>query len=344
MLEREQNNDCDVLAVAVGRLKESRKLELTHAVLERGSFEVVIPFLSTSEQESARELVERARELEIEVWPLTSSQYPVLLRQINSPPPALFVRRFAAGCQVPSASIGVVGTRAASIDVCEHTSEIAAGLARSGLTVMSGLALGIDGAAHRGALRSNLPCPTIAVLAHGLERVYPPTHQGLARQILESGGMLLSEYAPGVEPMKHHFLARNRIIAGLSRGVVVIQAGARSGSLVTANFAADYGRDVFVLVPTESDAAKIEGCEALLEQGAIPISSSREILDEYGLLSSSETEQRQWTTMSVDSFVEQSKISVAELLKLELAGDVVRLPGNRVRVWSEVARVADEAL
>jgi DNA protecting protein DprA len=335
-----QSPDETLLAIAVGQLKEARKLELTEAILVRDSFEVAGQFLSQSELERAQEILNHARELELEVWPLTSPQYPILLRETNAPPPVLFARRFTNGCQVPSASIGVVGTRAASIEVCQHASEISEMLATAGLTIISGLALGIDGAAHRGALRTSISCPTIAVLAHGLDRVYPPTHNGLAREILESGGVLLSEYAPYVEPMKHHFLARNRIVAGLSRGVVVIQAGARSGSLVTARFAADYGRDVFVLEMAESDTHKVQGSEALLEQGAIAISSAREVLREYGLLGAEEVraEAYQWATMSVEAFIEKRRISVGELLKLELEGSVVRLPGNKVRVWSEVER------
>jgi DNA processing protein len=211
-------------------------------------------------------------------------------------------------------------------------------LAHAGLTVISGLALGIDGAAHRGALQSGISCPTVAVLAHGLDRVYPPTHSGLARQILDAGGMLLSEYAPYIDPMKHHFLARNRIIAGLSRGVVVIEAGARSGSLVTANFAADYGRDVFVLSASDRDPDRRQGCQSLIEQGAIPITSAGDVLREYGLAAEQETKpiKQRWETMSVEAFIERSKISVGELLKRELAGQVVRLPGNQVRVWTDV--------
>jgi DNA processing protein len=325
------------LAVAVGQLKENRRHELIQAVLEERSLEIAERFIGAGDRQRAREIVWQCAELGIEVWPLTSPRYPVLLREINSPPAVLYAKRFTTGSNIPSASLGVVGTRAASVEMCQQASEIAHLLAEAGLTVVSGLALGIDGAAHRGALQANAPCPTVAVLAHGLERVYPPTHAGLARQILDSGGMLLSEYAPYVEPMKHHFLARNRIIAGLSRGVVVIEAGARSGSLVTANFAADYGRDVFVLGGDDREANKREGCQALLEQGAIPITSARDVLSEYGLALGHEAkpEQHRWATVSVEAFLQENKISAGELLKLELAGKVMRLPGNRVRVCSE---------
>jgi DNA processing protein len=326
------------LAVAIGQLRENRRHELTQAVLETKSLDIATRVISAGDRQRAQQTVVQCAELGIEIWPLTSPSYPVLLREINSPPAALYVKRLHSAASLPSASIGVVGTRAASIEMCQCASEIAQMLAQAGLTVISGLALGIDGAAHRGALQSANTCPTVAVLAHGLERVYPPTHSGLARQILDSGGMLLSEYAPYVDPMKHHFLARNRIIAGLSRGVVVIEAGARSGSLVTANFAADYGRDVFVLSASEHDPDKRQGCQSLIEQGAIPITSAGDVLREYGLVTQQETKpiKQRWETMSVDTFIERTKISVGELLKREIAGQVVRLPGNQVRVWTDV--------
>ena len=223
--------------------------------------------------------------------------------------------------------------RSASIDVCRRATEIAKDIAAAGITVVSGLALGIDGAAHRGALDSKIECATIAVLAHGLDRVYPPSHLGLAREIVSSGGIIISEYAPGVEPLKHHFLARNRIIAGLSRGVLVVQAGARSGSLVTANFAADYGRDVFVFddnVPGDASS----GGSSLIDQGAIAVRSARDILAEYGLAQSSEifSDESAWTTTTLETFLNVTKLSSSELLKLELAGLLIRLPGNQVRV------------
>jgi DNA processing protein len=167
--------------------------------------------------------------------------------------------------------------------------------------------------------------------------VYPPTHIGLAREILDAGGIIVSEYPPGVEPMKHHFLARNRIIAGLSRGVLVVQAGARSGSLVTANFAADYGRDVFVLEGSPEEERSMGGA-SLIEQGAVSISSAAEILREYNLecADGSRSESSAWTTMSLDSFLTVTSLSLGEILRLELEGRLIRLPGNQIRVSPQV--------
>ena len=165
---------------------------------------------------------------------------------------------------------------------------------------MSGLALGVDGAAHRGALTATCGCPTIAVLAHGLDRVYPSSHSQLADSIVHQGGALVSEYPPGIEPLKHHFLERNRIIAGLSLGVVVVQAGERSGSLVTANYAADFGRDVFVLEGADGDSG-FSGGARLIEDGAIPIAGAREVLEEYGVQNEAPVTgcASTWQTLSV---------------------------------------------
>ncbi len=320
-------------AVAVGQYKDSKRYQATQAVVQAGSFKQIELILSRAEMVAAATIVDVCLELNVEIVPITSTRYPRPLRVISAPPPVLYVHTLNRDFCIPAQAIGVVGTRAASINVCHQASEIGAKLARSGMTVVSGLALGIDGAAHRGALQSELPCPTIAVLAHGLDRVYPPTHIGLAREILDAGGLIVSEYAPGVEPRKHHFLARNRIIAGLSRGVVVVQAGARSGSLVTANCAADYGRDVFILSSAVDDE-RSKGGDALIEQGALAITSAAEILREYNIPCETEPsgDTSTWTTMSLDSFSAATALSPADILRLEIEGRLMRVPGNQVRV------------
>ena len=331
-------SDTELLcAVAVGQLKESKRFQATQIVVESGSFKAVEALLSRAALEQAALILELCQRLNLEVWPVTSPRYPSQLREISAPPSVLYAHTLAPAPEVPSQAIGVVGTRAASVEMCRQATEMSATLAKAGLTVISGLALGIDGAAHRGALQSGVACPTIAVLAHGLDRVYPPTHIGLAREILDAGGIIVSEYPPGVEPMKHHFLARNRIIAGLSRGVLVVQAGARSGSLVTANFAADYGRDVFVLEGSPEEERSMGGA-SLIEQGAVSISSAAEILREYNLecADGSRSESSAWTTMSLDSFLTVTSLSLGEILRLELEGRLIRLPGNQIRVSPQV--------
>jgi DNA processing protein len=324
-------------AVAVGQFKESKRYQATQAVVHATTFNSVQHLLSRGEIEAAAAIIETCVGLNLEIMPITSQRYPRLLREIPGPPPVLYVQKLNRDFDVPSQAIGVVGTRAASIEVCRQACEISANLARAGMTVVSGLALGIDGAAHRGALQSGLLCPTIAVLAHGLDRVYPPTHIGLAREILDAGGLIVSEYAPGIAPRKHHFLARNRIIAGLSRGVVVVQAGARSGSLVTANCAADYGRDVFI-VSGAADDERSSGGDALIEQGAIAITAAAEVLREYNLSCGAAPggDTSTWTTMSLESFATVTSLSPAEILRLEFEGRLMRLPGNQVRVSPQI--------
>jgi DNA processing protein len=331
-------SDLDELyAIALSRFKESKRYQATQAVVAAGSFDPVKSCFSGADLQLAREISDKCRELKLLLLPITSKRYPDQLREISAPPSLLYVHTLNSEMEFPQAALGIVGTRAASIDVCSRASEISTTIALAGITVVSGLALGIDGAAHRGALKSAIECPTIAVLAHGLDRVYPPTHIGLAREILDLGGAIVSEYAPGVEPMKHHFLARNRIIAGLSKGVVVVQAGARSGSLVTANFAADYGRDVFI-VQYASDDERSLGGSAMIEQGAIAVSSAADILREYDIVvdQKANRDPSSWITMNFESFMTVTSLSSGEVLKLELEGHLMRLPGNQVRVSRQV--------
>jgi DNA processing protein len=277
--------------------------------------------------------LEEGLSLGFEVISYASDRYPVALRATSAPPAALFVRAKERPFAFPPKMVSIVGTRAASVEMCQRASVLGARLALADLCVVSGLALGIDGAAHRGAISANTSCPTIAVVAHGLERTYPPSHTTLADSIVERGGAIISEYPPGTEPLKHHFLERNRIVAGLSLGVVVIQAGERSGSLVTARFAAEYGRDVFVF-EAEGDDERCSGGANLIEEGAIPKAGAREVLSEYcalpvaGASDSNELSR----TMTVDEYLRMTGYSAGQMLRLEMEGRVLRLPGNRVSV------------
>lgn len=321
------------VAVAVGSAPRSRKLQLLQLLAEKVSLAAVVPHISEAELRAARCVVEECTDRGIDIIPYTSERYPALLRTISLPPAALYVRSESGQFSFPAKMLSVVGTRAASVETCQRASLLTSQLASSGLCIVSGLALGVDGAAHRGALMATSSCATIAVLAHGLDRIYPSTHTPLADSILTKGGALISEYSPGTEPFKHHFLERNRIIAGVALGVVVIQAGDRSGSLVTANFAADFGRDVFVMEGADGDSGFCGG-QRLIEDGAIPIASAREILEEYGF--SNEVVDTcsvgAWRTLTIAEYLEQTGCSTSRMLRLEMEGKVVRLPGNRVSV------------
>ena len=178
--------------------------------------------------------------------------------------------------QKPVPTVAIVGTRKPTAYGKEVAQKIAGDLASRGVLIVSGLALGIDSIAHRAALEVGQP--TIAVLANGVDKPYPASHAGLAKQIIESGGALISEYKPGTPPLPHQFLARNRIVSGLSQAVVVIEAAIRSGTLSTVNHALDQGREVFA-VPGNITSPLSAGCNQLIKQGATPVTSSKDILE-----------------------------------------------------------------
>jgi len=334
-----------ITALAVRLYRAGPREELVKLLLSGMSPQALAAHLGSEKVREARELYDRCREEGVSVVPLSSQRYPVRLRYIPSPPVVLFARTSEGVVLSLETSVAVVGTRAASVEVCAVATEISLSLCGAGFSVISGLALGIDGAAHRGALcatdaEMSAEVPTVAVLAHGLDRVYPPTHMPLADEILERGGALISEYPPGTEPLKHHFLERNRIIAGISQGVVVIQAGERSGSLVTARFGAEFGRDVFVYDSGVQDLRHAGGAR-MLEDGAIPCTGAAEILMEYGRDPARGLQPSHEETVSIQEYLTQHKVTLADLLKLELAGRVARLPGNRIRPINTGAKRSD---
>ncbi len=202
-----------------------------------------------------------------------SPDYPELLRQIPDPPPVLFVK----GELIPADewAVAMVGTRKATAYGKEVARQLSGALARNHVTVVSGMARGIDGTAHRAALEAG--GRTIAVLGCGVDRVYPPEHRQLARDIAENGA-LISDYPLGTRPEGKNFPPRNRIISGLSRGVIVVEAGLRSGALITADFAADQGRDVFA-VPGNIYSPASKGCNRLLRDGASIVTEVRDVLE-----------------------------------------------------------------
>jgi DNA processing protein len=199
--------------------------------------------------------------------------YPALLRQIDDPPPVLHVRGSLDGLSRPM--LAIVGSRQASLDGLRIARDMAAELGRCGLVIGSGLAAGIDLAAHRGAIE--VGAPSIAVVGTGIDRCYPASHQGTADQIVEQAGAVVSELPLGAPPLPHHFPRRNRLIAGLARGVLVVQAARRSGSLITARLALDYGRDVLA-VPGSIHSSLHKGCHQLIREGAALVESAADVL------------------------------------------------------------------
>jgi DNA processing protein len=203
--------------------------------------------------------------------------YPPLLAQLHDPPAELYVR--GNPTLLGEAAVAIVGARSCSPYGTQVARSLARELAAAGLVVVSGLARGIDGEAHRGTFEAG--GRTVAVLGCGIDRDYPRSHTELARRIRERGAVL-SEYPPGVEPAPWRFPARNRIIAGLCAATVVVEARERSGSLITADFALELGREVFA-VPGEITSALSAGTNDLLRQGAAPLLGAGDVLAALGL-------------------------------------------------------------
>jgi DNA processing protein len=206
--------------------------------------------------------------------------YPPLLGQIPDPPASLWLRGDADATILGEISVAIVGARACSGYGRSAARLLSTGAAEAGAIVVSGLARGIDGEAHRGALAAG--GRTVAVLGCGVDRDYPAAHAQLARAIVAGGGLVISEYEPGVEPAPWRFPARNRVIAGLARATVVVEARERSGALITADFALEDGREVLA-VPGEITSGLSRGAHGLLRLGATPATCVEDVLEALGL-------------------------------------------------------------
>ncbi|MBN1179575.1 MAG: DNA-processing protein DprA [Anaerolineae bacterium] len=255
---------------------------LSAAGLDRRSLESL---LATRASVDLEREVERLAAAGVQAMTWEDSAYPSLLSEVHSPPPLLYVRgRLEAE---DAWAVAVVGTRRISAYGRETTRRLAGDLARSGITIVSGLARGVDGVAHRAALDAG--GRTIAVLGCGVDQVYPPEHRELARHIMGNGA-LVSEYPLGTLPEARNFPPRNRIISGLSMGVLITEAGRRSGALITADYAAEQGRDVFA-VPGPIFAAGSAGTNRLIQDGAHVVLETADILTELNLTMVSEQSQ-----------------------------------------------------
>ena len=275
--------------------------------------------------------------------------YPPLLRAIADPPPVLYVRGNPGALLRPV--IAVVGARRCTRTGAEAAALLAGALAGSGVCIASGLARGIDTAAHRAAVSEGM---TVAVIGSGLARPYPTANRGLVDAILAADGLLLSEYTPWQGARRHHFPERNRLISGIALGVVVVEAGEQSGSLITARMAAEQGREVCA-VPGAITSPVSRGCHRLIKQGAALVESAADVLEVVGLAGSPsavpapngdsvQPEDRELarilavveaTVTTLDEIVTVTGLAgetaSAALVELELSGFVRQVPGGYIR-------------
>jgi DNA processing protein len=279
------------------------------------------------------------------------TDYPPLLREIPDPPVVLYVVGERQSLSRPQ--FAIVGSRNPTPMGRENAQAFAKTLAGAGLTITSGLALGIDGAAHRGALDAG--GTTIAVAGTGLDRVYPARHRDLAHAVVQHGA-LVSEFPLGTPPKPENFPVRNRIISGLSLGTLVVEAALQSGSLITARLAAEQGREVFA-IPGSIHSPQTRGCHALIRQGAKLVETAQDILEELGplaqLVCEARPEEKETTPreismpmakllehigydpVSVDTLIVRSGLTAdavsSMLLQMELQGFVMPSPGGKVQ-------------
>lgn len=292
--------------------------------------------------------LQAAQDAPRQVISLADARYPAGLLQLPDPPLVLYVLGHAP-TPWPD-GIAIVGSRNPTAQGLANARAFADSFAKAGLTVVSGLALGVDGAAHEGALAgaSADRLATVAVVGTGLDRVYPKQHRELAHRIAERG-LIVSEYPVGTPPLAENFPRRNRIISALSHGTVVVEAALQSGSLITARQAAEQGKEVFA-IPGSIHSPQSRGCHSLIKQGAKLVETAQDVLEELPQLASRATPAREkavhapasksddvlealgFDPQTLDSLVARTGISAAtlqaRLLELELHGDVARLAGG----------------
>lgn len=269
-------------------LKQLWEAELDDLIKARLEENIAYEFIIWREENPVSKIEERLDKEGIYTISLGETGYPRLLSEIADPPHTLFIRGRLSNDERPH--LAVVGTRRNSLYGQQVTQDLVATLARRGLVIVSGLALGIDGLAHEATLSAS--GQTIAVLGSGIDRqhIYPSAHKQLAERIITQGGAIISEYPPGFIPTQYSFPARNRIIAGLALGTLVIEAPEESGALITAKCALDYNREVFA-IPHQITSPQGMGGNNLIKLGAIPVTNSKDITNALNLLDLKEMAQ-----------------------------------------------------
>ncbi|ACE84311.1 DNA-processing protein DprA [Cellvibrio japonicus] len=323
------------------------------------------PANSALAQKVAGDLEQLDANPDIHCLPLEHELYPELLRQIPNPPPLLFVRGDPGCLGLPQ--LAIVGSRNPTRSGTDNARHFAAYLAERGFTITSGLALGIDAAAHRGALEAS--GKTVAVMGTGIDRIYPGRHRTLAQQIIAQGGALVSEFPLGTSSHAGNFPQRNRLISGLSLGSLIVEAAVQSGSLITASFALQQNREVFA-IPGSIHNPLARGCHQLIRQGAKLVETGDDIVEELDGLLGFHRQQLQrsavkqvqplptastnmplaeldpaatqlleamgYDPVNIDTLVERTSLDAgiiaAQLVSLELSGAICTIAGGYLRV------------
>lgn len=296
------------------------------------------------------QIVEQSAALQSEIIVYDSDLYPTLLKTIYDPPLVLFIKGNAE--LLNKNQIAMVGSRSATVNGRETATSFAKQLVSTDIVITSGLAIGIDSAAHRGAIEGK--GQTIAVIATGIDITYPARHKNLSREILESGGLIVSEFVPGTSPKPGHFPKRNRIISGLSQGVIVVEAEIKSGSLITARCAIEQNREVYA-IPGAINNPYAKGCHWLIKQGAKLVEECADIVEELvpsssqaSIKTNKENNCQQdlfndsllasvgYEVTPIDIVASRSKLSIevvlTRLTMLELKGQIRAVPGGFIRL------------
>jgi DNA processing protein len=297
--------------------------------------------LDYKREDPTKRRYEMCKKMSVHIIPYTSPRYPVWLRAIDHFPPIIFVR--GAITASDELAVGIIGTRGATVYGKNIAERFAGELVNAGITIVSGMARGIDTMAHIGAIKNK--GRTIAVLGCGIDRCYPPENRSLMKNIIENGAVV-SEFNIGTPPLAHNFPKRNRIVSGLSKAIIAIEAKEKSGVMNTVNWALDQNKDVFA-IPGNIYSRTSTGTNRLIKDGAIPVTSVDEILEALGIryehteiktkkIELSETETKIWDNLSIEPIYldtlsekidESTGCILNSLLNLEIKGLVKQLPG-----------------
>jgi DNA processing protein len=317
-------------------------------VIENIKYEKIQKFIEARKTINPDEVLEEIAKKEIKVLTLQDDNYPYLLKQIYNPPAVLFIKGNLESCNLDK-TLAIVGSRKASHYITDIVSKIIDDIRGTDITIVSGMALGVDSCAHKAALKNNLK--TIAVLGAGFDYIYPKSNKSLFNEILENNGAVITEYYPNDPPEPWKFPVRNRIISGLSVGTLIAEAGLKSGALITANLCLEQNREL-MCIPGLVTNPNTEGIHELIKNGAGLVTNAKDIFDNLNWLCIGNAEKNEnnfkidlldnekkiYEILSLEPFnfdelLNQSKLNAQELMvvltSLEINGIIKQLPGQK---------------